>query len=46
MSEYRPRVVDAEVKKLLEMSGAVEIRGAKWCGNQLQHYSKQKALAT
>ena len=29
---YRPRVLDERLQKLLETFGAVEIRGAKWCG--------------
>ena len=29
---YRPRIVDARLKRLLEIFGAVEVRGTKWCG--------------
>lgn len=37
---YIPRVVDAQVERLLRVFGAVEIAGAKWCGKTwtaLQH---------
>lgn len=30
--EYRPRIVDAELKAALRTSGAVQIKGPKWCG--------------
>lgn len=30
--DYRPRVVDARISKLLRLFGAVEVRGTKWCG--------------
>ncbi|KFI45875.1 aaa superfamily atpase [Bifidobacterium bohemicum DSM 22767] len=30
--EYRPRLVDAKIAKLLEVFGAVQIDGAKGCG--------------
>ena len=29
---YRPRLVDERLQRLLSTFGAVEIRGAKWCG--------------
>ncbi|MDR0508817.1 MAG: DUF4143 domain-containing protein [Candidatus Methanoplasma sp.] len=29
---YVPRVVDAEIKEMLEIFGAVQISGCKWCG--------------
>ena len=29
---YRPRVLDDRLQKLLQIFGAVEIRGTKWCG--------------
>ncbi|MGI6578836.1 MAG: ATP-binding protein [Saccharofermentanales bacterium] len=32
MKKYLPRIVDKKIKKLLEVSGAVCIEGAKWCG--------------
>ena len=44
MSEYRPRVVDAELEKLLEMSGAVEIRGTKWCGKTTTALQQAKSV--
>ena len=31
-SLYRPRVADPEIKKMLEVFGAVHISGCKWCG--------------
>ena len=31
-SAYRPRVLDAKVERYLELFGAVEISGTKWCG--------------
>jgi len=31
-SLYRPRVIDPEIKKMLEVFGAVHISGCKWCG--------------
>lgn len=32
MAEYRPRVADRRLEKLLRAFGAVEIVGPKWCG--------------
>jgi len=32
MNDYRPRVVDALLKRKLEGKGAVLIKGPKWCG--------------
>ena len=29
---YRPRIVDARIRRMLSLFGAVEIRGTKWCG--------------
>lgn len=29
---YRPRVVDAGIRKLLDLFGGVEVAGTKWCG--------------
>ena len=29
---YAPRIVDAKIKKYLQLFGAVEISGTKWCG--------------
>lgn len=29
---YRPRVVDASIRKLLDLFGGVEVAGTKWCG--------------
>lgn len=29
---YAPRIVDAQIKKYLQLFGAVEISGTKWCG--------------
>src|SRR5690606_33779353 len=29
---YVPRIVDKEVKDMLELFGAVQISGCKWCG--------------
>lgn len=29
---YRPRIVDARIRRMLGLFGAVEIRGTKWCG--------------
>ena len=29
---YRPRVVDAQIKRYMRIFGAVEIAGTKWCG--------------
>ena len=31
-SEYIPRIVDAQIERYLEIFGAVEIAGTKWCG--------------
>jgi len=31
-SLYRPRIVDPEIEKMLEVFGAVHISGCKWCG--------------
>ena len=31
-SAYRPRILDAKVERYLELFGAVEISGTKWCG--------------
>ena len=32
MAEYRPRIADRRLEKLLRAFGAVEIVGPKWCG--------------
>ena len=32
MNDYRPRVVDALLKRKLAGKGAVLIKGPKWCG--------------
>ena len=29
---YLPRIVDAEIEEVLQMFGAIEVRGPKWCG--------------
>ena len=29
---YRPRIVDTEIRRFLEVFGAVEVAGTKWCG--------------
>lgn len=29
---YEPRIIDAQIKKYLELFGAVEVSGTKWCG--------------
>lgn len=29
---YRPRILDERLQKLLQIFGAVEVRGPKWCG--------------
>lgn len=29
---YEPRIVDAQIEKYLELFGAVEVSGTKWCG--------------
>lgn len=29
---YRPRIVDGQIRRLLEVFGGVEVRGTKWCG--------------
>lgn len=29
---YRPRIVDAQVQKYLDLFGALEVSGTKWCG--------------
>ena len=31
-ASYVPRVVDAQIEKYLQLFGAVEISGTKWCG--------------
>lgn len=31
-SGYKPRLVDARIQRFLRIFGAVEVRGAKWCG--------------
>lgn len=30
--DYRPRIVDEQVKRYLKLFGAVEVSGTKWCG--------------
>lgn len=30
--EYRPRIIDAELAAALQASGAVQLKGPKWCG--------------
>lgn len=30
--EYLPRIVDDQVRRYLEIFGAVEVAGTKWCG--------------
>lgn len=32
VKDYRPRIADALLRSALQRSGAVEIRGPKWCG--------------
>ncbi len=32
MAEYRPRISDKQLEKLLRLSGAVLVTGVKWCG--------------
>ena len=32
MNEYRSRIVDKKLEKLLEVFGGVLITGPKWCG--------------
>lgn len=29
---YRPRIVDAQIKRYLTLFGAIEVSGTKWCG--------------
>lgn len=39
---YLPRIVDTEIKELLEIMGAVQIEGCKWCGKSTTaaHYAQ------
>lgn len=39
---YRPRVVDTEIKQRLKSIGALVVEGAKWCGKSTtaEHHSK------
>ncbi len=30
--DYKPRIVDAQIKKYLTLFGAIEVSGTKWCG--------------
>lgn len=36
---YRPRIVDGRIQRALELFGAVEVRGPKWCGKSWSSYA-------
>lgn len=42
MKNYIPRIIDNEIEKNLEVMGAINIRGPKWCGKTTtaEHFSK------
>lgn len=43
-ADYRPRVVDARLDKLLRAFGAVEIIGPKWCGKTWTALSRARSV--
>ena len=47
MKEYRPRLIDEELRLNLESFGAVSLEGPKWCGLRTprQPFSKANVLA-
>lgn len=45
-TDYRPRVIDAEVARRLHSVGAIVIEGAKWCGKSTtaEHHSHSQVF--
>ena len=44
MAEYRKRLVDDELELILKISGAVDIRGPKWCGKTTTALQKAESV--
>ena len=43
--QYMPRIVDEQIRQYLEIFGAVEVAGTKWCGKTWTACSQAQSVS-